>query len=928
MIRKLLSILNAVALATIIAGCGETGKENDPKITPEIKLPQSIVSSGISVESEGQSVTVDFTTNVPWSASVSEDWVSISPTSGLAGENSVRVKVEANTDKRPRSATLTFSDKVTNQKVSVSIQQEAMKASLSITPESLAFSAGEEGNLLNVTSNTDWTITKDAEWITLDTDKGKGTATVTVGSTENTSLTSRTGTITVSTLDDSVKKTVSVQQAGADVVFSIDGTEFSQTPEGGTFTVKVTHNIGYKINSKPDWVRQTNKMTYGDTDTYTFSADANTSTTAREGVIVFCNDKEESVPVTVRQAGAKASLTVSPTALTFTAKGESKIISVTSNTAWTVSSDSDWLTLGATGGSGDAQVTATASENTVVTQRTATITVRTSDNNATATVKVTQSEADVIFTVDKTEVNVAVAGETFTVKVTRNIGYKINSMPDWVKQTNKATNDDADTYSFKADANTLTTAREGVIVFCNDKEECVPVNVKQAGGKATLSVSTSVLTFAAMGESKTFSVTSNTDWTATYDASWVKLNIIGGSGCAKITVAAEKNAVIKQRTATITLKTTDKKITATVNVIQNASDVLFSVDKNVVNVAAAKESFTVKVTHNIGYKINSKPAWVRQTNKVTNGNTDTYTFSADANTSTAAREGVIVFCNDKEERAPVTVKQAGAKASLTVSPEEMSFMSSAGNKTFKVTSNTAWSVTSDAAWVKTSAASGSGNASMTASAEENTSIIQRTAIITIKTTDGEATAMIKVTQSAAKVIFSVNSDRFSVAAEGDYFTVKVTRNIGYKINSMPGWVKQTNKVNNGNVDIFTFKVEANLSTTPREEVIVFRNDKEENVTVTVKQSGASEILSVSPTEMSFTAKGGSKTMSITSNTAWIVSSNKDWVKLGVIKGSGDTQVTVSIEENKTHTKRSASISLKTNSSRRSTSITVLQDASD
>ena len=230
MIRKLLSILNAVVLATIIAGCGETGKENDPKITPEIKLPQSIVSSGISVESEGQSVTVDFTTNVPWSASVSEDWVSISPTSGLAGENSVRVKVEANTDKRPRSATLTFSDKVTNQKVSVSIQQEAMKASLSITPESLAFSAGEEENLLNVTSNTDWTITKDAEWITLDTDKGKGTATVTVGSTENTSLTSRTGTITVSTLDDSVKKTVSVQQAGADVVFSIDGTEFSQTP--------------------------------------------------------------------------------------------------------------------------------------------------------------------------------------------------------------------------------------------------------------------------------------------------------------------------------------------------------------------------------------------------------------------------------------------------------------------------------------------------------------------------------------------------------------------------------------------------------------------------------------------------------------------------------------------------------------------------
>ena len=928
MIRKVLSILKAVAIVSIIAGCGETGKENDPKITPEIKLPQSIVSSGISVESEGQSVTVDFTTNVPWSASVSEDWVSVSPTSGAAGKNSVKVKVEANSDKRPRSATLTFSDKVTTQKVSVSIQQEAIKASLSVTPESLTFSAGKREEMLKVTSNTDWTITKDVEWITLDTDKGEGTATVTAGSTENTSLTSRTGTITVTTSDGSVKKTVSVQQAGVDVVFTIDGSEFNLAAEGESFSVKVTRNIGYKINSMPDWVRQTNKMTYGDTDTYTFSADANTSTTAREGVIVFCNDKEESVPVTVKQAGAKASLTVSPTALTFTAKGESKIISVTSNTAWTVSSDSDWVTLGTTGGSGDAQVTATANENTVVTQRTATITVRTTDNNATATVKVTQSEADVIFTVDKTEVNVAVAGESFTVKVTRNIGYKINSRPDWVKQTNKATNDDADTYTFKADANTLTTAREGVIVFCNDNEEFVSVTVKQAGGKATLSVSTSVLTFAAKGESKILAVTSNTDWTAVSDAAWMKLDVIGGNGNARITVTAEKNTVIKQRTATITLKTTDKKITATVSVIQNASDVIFTVDKNVLNVAAAKESFTVKVTHNIGYKINSKPDWVRQTNKVTNGDTDTYTFSADANTSTSAREGVIVFCNDKEENVPVTVKQAGAKASLTVSLEEMSFLSSAGNRTFKVSSNTAWTVTSDAVWLKTSEASGNGNAQVTATADENTALTQRTATITIKTIDGKATSMIKVTQSAAKVIFSVNSDRFNVAAEGDYFTVKVTRNIGYKISSMPGWVKQTNKVNNGNVDIFTFKVEANLSTTPREEVIVFRNDKEENVTVTVKQSGAGEILSVSPTEMSFTAKGGSKTMSVTSNTAWIVSSNRDWVKLGAINGNGDTQVTVSIEENKTHTKRSATISLKTNSNRRSTSITVLQEASD
>ena len=660
MMRKLLTFLQAVAISTLIAGCGGTGTENEPEITPEIKFTEDIVTSGISIESAEQSITLSFSTNVAWSATVSADWLTISPSSGEAGKNSVKVEVEENRTGQPRSATITISDKESMQKVSVTVRQEALKASLTVSPESLEFSANKGEEMLNVTSNTDWVITKDAEWITLDSDKGKGLATIAAGVTENTSLTSRTGSITVSTSDGSVKKTVSVRQSGADVVFSVDKNEHSVAAAGGDFTVKVTRNIGYKINSQPEWVKQTGKVPSGNTDTYTFTAEANTSTEAREGVIVFCNDNNECVPVTVKQAGANATLSVSPAELTFTANTESKSLDVTSNTAWTAASGASWAKLNKTNGSGNAQIAVTAEENTAITQRSATITIKTADGKASATVKVTQSAANVIFSVDKNEHSVAAAGGDFTVKVTRNIGYKINSQPEWVKQTGKVPSGNTDTYTFTAEANTSTEAREGVIVFCNDNNECIQVTVKQAGAKASLSVSPAELTFTAKPESKSFSVSSNTDWSVASSADWVKIGTTSGSGNAHVTASAEENTATTQRTATITLKTTDGKATATIKVTQNPADVVFSIDIKEFSIDAKGEEITIKIKHNSAYSVKSMPDWVNQTNKTVSGDTDNISFAVQHNPG-YKRQGEIIF-NGDGIYGTVTIKQFGSKA--------------------------------------------------------------------------------------------------------------------------------------------------------------------------------------------------------------------------------------------------------------------------
>lgn len=341
--------------------------------------------------------------------------------------------------------------------------------------------------IIGFTSNVSWTASTTADWIVITPSSGNtGATSIRINVQENTSHQSRNTVLTISdkTAEAVVNITVNQEAAPEIPVFSLDQTDFNVKAEGGDIQIKITHNIGYKITSMPDWVHQSSKKTSGDDDKYVFTVDKNNALEAREGVIVFCNDLDVCIPVNIKQAGTSPSLSVTPESVQLTSTGGTEKISVTSNTSWTISKDADWLELGTYEGAGNATILISVSENKSIEARKANIKVSTADGSVSSTVTVQQKGGKEIFSIDKDEINVAAAGESFSVKVTYNIGYKITSLPDWVKQTDKTTNGNSDTYTFKAEANTSSTPREGVIVFCNDNEVCIPITVKQAGAKA------------------------------------------------------------------------------------------------------------------------------------------------------------------------------------------------------------------------------------------------------------------------------------------------------------------------------------------------------------------------------------------------------------------------------------------------------------
>lgn len=111
----------------------------------------------------------------------------------------------------------------------------------------------------------------------------------------------------------------------ASITFAVDSNASSWLTAGKLVVNKKEYNSGAEIEGDP-----------GADDVYafeiTFTAAANPTVNTRTGNITVNGQK-----YTVTQAAGDATLSVFPTALTFTAAGETKQITITTNTAWTIS---------------------------------------------------------------------------------------------------------------------------------------------------------------------------------------------------------------------------------------------------------------------------------------------------------------------------------------------------------------------------------------------------------------------------------------------------------------------------------------------------------------------------------------------------------------------------------------------------------------
>ena len=188
-------------------------------------------------------------------------------------------------------------------------------------------------------------------WITLSAIKGTGNSQVNVIAPVYKGREGRSGSITVAVED--LTEEVAIQQSGSNIWdITTQSLAFVKTGEAKKFTGNANlAAITFAVDSNAsEWLTAgkliVNEKEYnsgaeiegdpGADDVYafeiTFTAAANPTVNTRTGNITVNGQK-----YTVTQAAGDATLSVSPTSLTFTAAGETKQITITTNTAWTIS---------------------------------------------------------------------------------------------------------------------------------------------------------------------------------------------------------------------------------------------------------------------------------------------------------------------------------------------------------------------------------------------------------------------------------------------------------------------------------------------------------------------------------------------------------------------------------------------------------------
>lgn len=430
------------------------------------------------------------------------------------------------------------------------------------------------------------------------------------------------------------------------------------------------------------------------------------------------------------------------------------------------------------------------------------------------------------------------------------------------------------------------------------------------GGPCDLSVSPTSINYATAGGSQIITITSASAWTAFDDASWLTLTSTSGGGNATITATALANTGVA-RTATITV--TCGATTRTITVSQaGVPSCTLSTNPTAINFSTSSGSRQLTINSSTSWTASDDATWL--TLSRTSGSSSTnITVSAQANTGAARTATITVTCG--LTTVTVTVSQAGTGSGciLNVSPTSLTYTAAGGGQNISITSSAAWTASDNAAWLSLNTTSGSGNATIIATAQTNTGTA-RTATITV--TCGGTTRTITVSQDAASAgcTLTVDPTTLNYTATGGGQNVSITSSAAWTASDDANWLSLNSTSGSGNATIIA-TAQTNTGTARTATITVTCGGTTR--TISVSQAAASAggcTLSVNPTTLTYTSNSGSQNVAITSSAAWTASDNATWLTLNSTSGSGNATISATAQANSSSIARSATITVTCGSS--------------
>ena len=479
---KAKTIIAGFLTCTILTGsCAKNELEDNNAPTDQTGEEGNTTGSDIIIEGEenlspvisqdGGVSTISFTAKKSWTASVTdikstEDWLSISPTSGEAGDITLSISAERNDspDERTKNILIDAGD----SQVTVSVIQKQRDA-LTVSPQHRTIEAGECEFEIIVKANIEYTVDIQADWIHSIQTRGMTTNHLRFSAESNPGQ-ERTGTIVIRS--NELSETLTITQEKGELHTDTDQIVIDAFNQ--SISLNFETNMDFSLKTDANWLHTAStKLTL-----YTayIQADENMTGKSRHADIVIMSDTGLSETITVTQdaVGIRVS------AEDFNMEGGKCTISYAGAISdFKATSEDPWIALESENEQ-DRQYTFSIQANNQSKETRKgkfTITYNLDGKQEEQIKHITQAgNPDAL---DKYVYNIDANGGNITINAPQKY-YNILNGSDWIHYTS----DNNGQFEFSIDKNNTGSQREGIIEFV-ENEICEKIRIIQSGEEVT-----------------------------------------------------------------------------------------------------------------------------------------------------------------------------------------------------------------------------------------------------------------------------------------------------------------------------------------------------------------------------------------------------------------------------------------------------------
>jgi len=646
--------------------------------------------------------------------------------------------------------------------------------------------------------------------------------------------------------------------------------------------------------------------------------------------------------------------------------GGSVTLTIDSDTAWSASKDSAWITLSQTSGpKGAGSVTVTVAANTTSSSRTATIEVYATDSSALKRIITINQKAQAPATIAVTGVSLNKSNETLTAS---GATLSLTAAVAPINASNQSVTWESSAPGVASVSGSGLTATVTPVTAGS-----ATISVKTVDGNFTASCNVTVNAAAVPVTGVSFSPDKDT--------------VVLGSGNRTITAtitpntATNKTVTWETLTPTVATVTPGSGLTATVNPL-TVGDAVIQVktaDGNFTSnyrlhikpAAGTPRTFTVtpttfsnpasggsgrdtiNIASNVAWvaTVQAGQNWLSAEGATTGTGNGSVTLTYTTNTSAARSATVTLKTAANDTTVTVTVNQAAGSAVLeledTAQLRNVPFTGS--NISIKVKSNVRWRITSDAGpWIQfldtqgnpQTARQGGNDQTVTVRVLPNLATIGRTAKITVET---EQTGVPKITrtanvsQSATDFSFNINGLPEPVDAAGGEFALALSGSANYAVSTRnTDWLKikeaavEKDSISYaGGTRTFKFLVKGNETGGLRVGYVRVYYGGTLVQTRKVTQTG-NQINVQIITPGTIPVNGGTKEVRISGSAKWNIRISADWLRVDKKKAAtgavNDTLITFrAAGKNPSIQPRTATVTVLTKLGKEAASFTLTQD---